>query len=100
MMFEKIKKSKYIAILLSMSIALCQPLSVYPSEDNLEEMIQQETEQVSTESVAEVTETELMTDEPNTESETECATIERITETLETTIKQKTKQFWNGRNRV
>ena len=97
-MFEKIKKSKYIAILLSMSIALCQPLSVYPSEDNLEEMIQQETEQVSTESVAEVTETELMTDEPNTESETECATTERITETLETTMETENQTVleWSG----
>ena len=98
MMFEKIKKSKCIAILLSMSIALCQPLSVYPSEDNLEEIIQQETEQVSTESVAEVAETELMTDEPNTESETECATTERITETLETTMETENQAFleWSG----
>lgn len=97
-MFEKIKKSKCIAILLSMSIALCQPLSVYPSEDNLEEIIQQETEQVSTESVAEVAETELMTDEPNTESETECATTERITETLETTMETENQAFleWSG----
>lgn len=97
-MFEKIKKSKCITILLSMSIALCQPLSVYPSEDNLEEIIQQEIEQVSTESVTEVAETELMTDEPNTESETECATTERITETLETTMETENQAFleWSG----